>query len=525
MQILINGTFLTQNPKQPVVEALAIEQGKISATGSNEELLSIPSANQEVIDLQGRCVLPGFTDSHIHLGYFSQSLQKIDMDGLSQAECISRVAKAARTLPTGTWILGHGWDHNHWPEGYGNAAMLDAVSPNHPVFLTVKSLHAAWANSKALQLAGIDQNTENPPGGTIMRNEDGTPNGILLESAYPMVESAVPEPSIEEMAQILDDAQKHLWKLGISSVHDFDQRLVFQGLQRLHQQNKLHLRVRKNLHGYQIPAIKELGLSPSHGDDMLHIGALKYFSDGAIGPHTAAMFEPFTNSDSYGEMLLSPEELDEIYLTATQIGFPVAMHAIGDRANHLVLNAIEKIRQYELKNHLPVLGHRIEHAQILQTSDVARFMALNVIASVQPYHVSTDIHTTDASLDGRGKQSFLFKSLLNEQVQVIFGSDAPVVPPNPFFGIFAAVARKNHFEDPVWHPAEALTIEEAITAYTVAPPLSIGMGNKLGKLAPGYYADMIVVDKNPVNISINTMKNILPVATIVNGEWVYSQFS
>lgn len=525
MKILINGTFLTQNPKLPVVEALAIEHGKIITVGSNEDILSIPTTNQDVIDLQGRFVLPGFTDSHIHLGYFSQSLQKIDMDGLSQAECISRVAEAARILPAGTWILGHGWDHNHWPEGYGNAAMLDAVAPNHPVFLTVKSLHAAWANTKALQLAGIDQNTENPPGGTIIRSEDGTANGILLESAYPMVESVVPEPSVEEMAKILDDAQKYLWKLGITSVHDFDQRLVFQGLQILHRQNQLKLRVRKNLHGYQIRAIKELGLSPSFGDDMLHIGALKYFSDGAIGPHTAAMFETFTNSDSYGEMLLSPEELDEIYLTATEIGFPVAMHAIGDRANHLVLNAIEKIRQYEQKNHLPALGHRIEHAQILKASDAARFKALNVIASVQPYHISTDIHTTDASLNGRGKQSFLFKSLLNQQAQIIFGSDAPVVPPNPFFGIYAAVARKNLFDDPSWYPAESLAIQEAITAYSVAPPLSIGMGNKLGRLAPGYYADMIVLDKNPVNISINTMKNILPVATIVNGEWVYSQIS
>jgi predicted amidohydrolase YtcJ len=525
MQILINATFLTQNGNQPVAEALAIEQDKIIAVGSKEDILNIPSSSQDVVDLQGSYVLPGFTDSHIHLGYFSQSLQKIDLDGLSQAECIARVADAVRHVPAGTWILGHGWDHNHWPEGYGNAAMLDAVAPDHPVFLTIKSLHAAWANSKALQLARIDQNTDNPPGGTIVRNEDGTPNGILLESAYPMVESIIPIPSPNEMAEILDQAQKHLWKMGITSTHDFDQKPVFQGLQILHNQNRLKLRVRKNLHGYQIPAISALGISPSFGDDMLHIGALKYFSDGAIGPHTAAMFEPFTGGDSLGEMLFTPQELDEIYLKATQIGFPVAMHAIGDRANHLVLDAIERIRGYERENHLAPLPHRIEHAQILQPDDVKRFHSLQVIASVQPYHIATDIHTTDLALAGRGKQSFLFKSLLEHNTTMIFGSDAPVVPPNPFYGLFAAVARKNLEEDPTWHAQEALTIQQAISAYTVVPPFSIGLGNKLGKLSPGYYADMVILDKNPVNISINRMKNCLPVATIVNGEWVHSLIS
>ena len=525
MQILINATCFTQNEKQPVVEALAIDQGKIIAIGSNDEILSIPTSHQDVIDLHGFYVLPGFTDSHIHLGYFSQSLKKLDLDGLSQSDCIASVKETANKLPAGTWILGHGWDHNHWQEGYGNAAMLDAVAPNHPVFLTVKSLHAAWANSKALELAHIDQNTPNPPGGTILRDEDGTPNGILLESAYPLVESVIPAPSANEMVEMLAGAQEYLWKLGITSVHDFDQKPVFQGLQTLHEQNQLMLRVRKNIHAHQIPAVRDLGIRPSFGDDMLHIGALKYFSDGAIGPHTAAMFEPFTNSDSLGEMLFTPEELDEIYQTATEIGFPVAMHAIGDRANHLVLNAIEKIRIYEKEHHLPPLPHRIEHAQILQHSDVLRFKTLNVIASVQPYHISTDIHTTDTALQGRGKQSFLFKSLLEQQVQVIFGSDAPVVTPNPFYGLFAAVARKNQADDPIWYPDEALTIQQAITAYTVTPPLSIGLGNKLGQLSPGYYADMIILDKNPVNISINSMKNYLPVATIVNGEWVYSQIT
>ena len=525
MQILINATCFTQNGKQPVVEALAIEQGKIVAVGSNDEVLSIPTPHQDVIDLHGLFVLPGFTDSHIHLGYFSQSLKRLDLDGLSQAECIAQVKEATNKFPAGTWILGHGWDHNHWPEGYGNAAMLDDVAPNHPVFLTVKSLHAAWANSRALELAGIDRNTPNPPGGTILRNPDSTPNGILLESAYPLIESVIPVPSTNEMAEMLLGAQEHLWKLGITSVHDFDQKAVFQGLQQVHTNHQLKLRVRKNFHGHQIPAIKDLGVNPSFGDDMLHIGALKYFSDGAIGPHTAAMLEPYTQNDSLGEMLFTPDELDEIYLTATNIGFPVAMHAIGDRANHLVLNAIENIRKYEQKHHLSPLPHRIEHAQILKVSDVARFKSLNVIASVQPYHISMDIHITDTALQGRGKQSFLFKSLLEHQVQVIFGSDAPVVSPNPFYGLYSAVARKNQFDDPIWHEEEALTIQQAITGYTAAPPFSIGQGNKLGKLAQGYYADMIILDKNPINIPINRMKKCLPVATIVNGEWVHSQIN
>ncbi|MBI9048475.1 MAG: amidohydrolase [Anaerolineaceae bacterium] len=525
MQFLINATFLTQDDQHPIVGALAIDQGIIIAVGEKEEIMSIPTREKNIVDLQGLFVLPGFTDSHIHLGYYSRSLQKINLDGLSRQECINQVADAAKFTPPDTWILGHGWDHNHWPEGYGNAAMLDEVAPDHPVFLTVKSLHAAWANNKALAMAGINVNTKNPPGGSILRNQDGTPSGILLESAYPLVEKIIPEPSPIEMAEMLDATQQQLWRLGLTSVHDFDQQLILQGLQILHQQNKLKLRIIKNLHAHQINAIRELGLVPGFGDDMLRLGSLKYFADGAIGPQTAAMFETFTNSDSLGEMLFTPQELDEIYQTATKLSFSVAMHAIGDRANHLVLNAIEKIRRKEKEMKMVALPHRIEHAQILKNTDIKRFKELQVIASMQPYHLSMDIHTTDTALAGRGIQSFLFKSMLDLQVPLIFGSDAPVVDPNPFLGIFAAVARKNRTEDPVWFPQESLTVQQAIKSYTIHPPRASAMQDQMGKLARGYKADMIILDKNPVKIHINEMKKCLPVATIVGGDWVYSKIT
>jgi predicted amidohydrolase YtcJ len=522
MQVLINARILTQDANHPRADALAIENGQLVAVGNKDDILSIPCKEKKIVDLHQSVVLPGLCDSHIHLGQYSQGLSKIDCATPTRQACLDRVALAAQSAQPNSWLLGHGWDQNLWEEGFGDAAMLDQITTQHPIYLTIKSLHAAWINSRALKLAGIHAQTPDPAGGTILRHSDGSPTGILLESAVNLVEAVIPNPSPTEMAKLIFEAQSRLWRMGITAVHDFDGALTFQGLQLLKQENALKLRVVKNLRQEQFAGVPALGIHPAFGDDMLRLGVLKCFMDGAIGPHTASVLEPFTNSTSCGELLYSEEELYQVYLHAREQGFAVATHAIGDRANQSVLNVIEKIRTYETDHQLPWVRYRIEHAQILQPEDVERFASLQVIASMQPIHLPMDIHTTDTALAGRGEQSFVFKSLDSRQVKLAFGSDAPVADPNPFLGLHAAVTRMDPATGKSWHANQRLTLQQALDGYTLHPAFAAGMEQIAGKLSPGYLADLIVLESDPTTLSFEELQTCCPLATMVAGDWVFS---
>ncbi len=418
MQLLINARILTQDANHTRADALAIENGHIIAIGKNEDILAIPCREKTIVDLHQSAVLPGFCDSHIHLGLYSRGLSKIDCDTPSRQDCLDRVALAAQSAEPNTWLLGHGWDQNRWEEGFGDAGMLDKITTRHPIYLTIKSLHAAWVNNRAMELANINAQTPDPAGGTIMRHADGSPTGILLESAVNLVEAIIPNPSPAKMADLLHQAQSILWRKGITRIHDFDDALTFQGLQVLHRNDSLKLRVLKNLRLEQFAGVPAMGIHPYFGDEMLQLGPLKCFMDGAIGPHTASVIEPFTNSTSHGELLYTEAELYHVYRQARELGFAVATHAIGDQANRSVLNVIQKIRTYETENDLPWARYRIEHAQIIHPDDLDRFAQLQVIASMQPIHLPMDIHTTDTALAGRGERSFLFNSLSNRGVKI-----------------------------------------------------------------------------------------------------------
>ena len=525
MQALINATILTQDAKQPAAEALAIENGLILAAGSTEEILSIQSKEKTILDLQGKTILPGLCDSHIHLGYFSRGLEKVDLTNASRQESLDRIQHAAMNSEQGSWILGHGWDQNLWPEGYGDASLLDSVAPNNPVFLTAKSLHAAWVNTSAMQEAGITAAASDPVGGILLRDLGGAPNGVLLESAVSLVESIIPEPSPSQMAEMIRKGQEILWQMGITAIHDFDESLTLEGLLKLKEDLALQLRVHKNILIKHLPELIEIGLRGGFGDDLLHLGAIKCFMDGAIGPHTAAVSDPYSGSDNLGELLYAEEDLFTIYKQAVDHGFSVATHAIGDRANHALLNVLQKTRAYEKENQLIPARHRIEHAQILAKNDLQRFHELNVIASMQPIHLPMDIHTTDTHLAGRGVLSFQFISLLDNAVILIFGSDAPVASPNPFLGMHAAITRKRTIREECWHPQERINFSQALAAYTIAPAFAAGMENKLGKLTRGHYADLIVLDSNPFTLPADEIIQCQPIATMVGGNWVYSNLT
>ena len=351
MLLLTHASIYTFDEKHPQVSALAIQDGRIVAAGDTQSLLSRYAEQAEVMDLSGQVIIPGLTDAHIHLDYYSFGLQKIDCETPTLQEVLQRVAARAASQPPGTWILGHGWNQNNWTEGFGSAADLDAVAPNHPVFLTAKSLHAAWANSAALRLAGISSQTSDPPGGQLGRDARGEVNGILFESAMELVGKMIPEASDEQAARAIKDAQKNLWSMGITGVHDFDRRRCFSALQLLHQAGELKLRVLKSIPLEMLSQAAELGLRGGFGDDYLRIGPVKAFMDGALGPQTAAMLQPYENTrDSLGMLLMDAEELFEHGRQAAEAGLAMAVHAIGDRANHEVLQAYEHLRAFEKQN-------------------------------------------------------------------------------------------------------------------------------------------------------------------------------
>ncbi len=522
---LYNAKIYTLDERKPVVSALAIQNGRVAAWGEPGQ---IPAhLKTEPHDLGGQTVIPGLTDAHIHLEHYALGLQKIDCETPTRAECLRRVAERAKTTPPGEWVLGHGWNQNVWPEGFGSAADLDAAAPDHPVYLTAKSLHAAWANTAALRRAGLGPGSPDPEGGKLGRSASGELDGILFESAMELVGQAVPEPTVAQVAEALQAAQKRLWSLGITGGHDFDRRRCFLALQSLRREGALKLRILKSIPLEDLPHAHALGLQSGLGDDWLRIGAVKLFADGALGPQTAAMFQPYeASADERGMLLLDAEEIYEYGRQAVEVGLPLAIHAIGDRANHEVLDAYEHLRRYErqLSGAAPRLRHRIEHVQVLHPDDVARLAALGVVASMQPIHATSDMDIADKFWGARSALAYAPQTQLKAGARLAFGSDAPVESPNPFWGLHAAVTRRRPDGSPGeqgWYPDQRLSLEQALQGFTTGPAYVAGWEDRVGRLAPGYHADLLLLDCDPFAMPAQDLHSLRPQATLFEGEWVY----
>ncbi|HTP00647.1 MAG TPA: amidohydrolase [Anaerolineales bacterium] len=523
MKILHNARIHTLDPVRPLASALAIDAGRIVALGADELLSRYDRAEKQ--DMGGRVVLPGLIDAHLHLHYYALSLQKIDCETDTLAECLRRVEMRVASSDSGGWILGHGWNQNTWGGAWPHAADLDRLAPDHPVYLTAKSLHAAWANTVALRLAGITPATPDPKDGRIQRDEQGQPTGILLENAMLLVGDIVPEPDVKGLADAIDRAQPILWKMGLTGVHDFDRRESFMALQQLHADDRLKLRVTKNIPVDLLDHAVALGLRTGFGDDWLRIGSVKVFMDGALGPRTAAMFQPYDGEpDNRGILNLDGEQLFELGRRAAGTGLGMTVHAIGDRANHEVLDAYEHLRAHEAENGLPHLRHRIEHVQLLHPSDVPRLARLNVIASMQPIHATSDMLMADKYWGERTSYAYALRSQLDSGAHVAFGSDAPVESPNPFWGIHAAVTRRraNGAPGPAgWRPEQRLSMQQAIEGFTTGPAFAAYAEDRQGRLAPGCFADLIVLEKDPFTVDPAEVKDFQSSATMVGGDWVY----
>ncbi|HVN16207.1 MAG TPA: amidohydrolase [Anaerolineales bacterium] len=524
MKLLFNARIYTQDPSRPMASALLIDRERIVAVGEKDELLSLYAGKIEQEDLHGFTVLPGLTDAHLHLQYYSLGLQKIDCETPTLDECIQRVSKRVKAAKPGEWILGHGWNQNSWSD-WPTAAALDAVTADHPAYLTAKSLHAGWANSAALQLAGINSNTPDPKDGKIQRDSSGCPTGVLLESAMALVENAIPKSTMEQIADAMENAQSVLWRMGLTGVHDFDRRESFMALQQLRAQGRLKLRVNKNIPVESLEHAAELGLRSGFGDVWLWIGSVKVFMDGALGPRTAAMFRPYLNEpENRGILNMDAEELFEYGRRAANVGLGMTVHAIGDRANHEVLNAYEHLRSYESEHGLPHLRHRIEHVQVLHPDDVPRLAKLNVIASMQPIHATSDMLAANRYWGDRSSLAYAWRAQLKQGAHLAFGSDAPVESPNPFWGLHAAITRRRADGSPGpegWYPEQKLTLAEALDAYSIGAAYAANAETRLGRLAPGFLADLIVLERDPFACDPDDLLSMQSAATMVGGEWVW----
>ena len=530
MKLLYNAKIHTLNPRQPLASALLINhhhphEGRILAIGESQQLLSEFGGKAEQENLNGRTILPGLTDSHIHLRHYANALQSLDLFGANKQACLDKVAQLAAQTPPGNWIQGYGWSQDNWGGQFPTAAELDAVTREHPVLLMAVSLHAVWVNSTALQAAGIDASTPDPPKGRILRDAHGQPTGLILEEAMKNFDHVLPAPTAESTLKLFEQAQENLWQMGITAVHDFDRIPSFIALQTLNRQKRLKLRVTKNLPVESLDTIIASGLRSGFGDHLLRIGSIKAFADGALGSRTAAMLAPFNDApDNRGMLLLDAEDLVEFGTKAIQNGLSLTVHAIGDAANHQMLNGFEQLRHYEKTHHLPHLRHRLEHVQLLHPGDLKRLAQLDLIASMQPIHATSDLEMADLGWGERSRYAYAWRTLLDANTKLTFGSDAPVDSPNPFFGLHAAVTRQRADGQPGpqgWYPQERIGLLEALQAYTTGPAFTAGMEDHIGMLAPGYLADLIVLERDPFIILTDELRDLRPCATMLGGDWVF----
>jgi predicted amidohydrolase YtcJ len=531
--LFYNGNIYTLDPETPVVSSIAIVGNRIVATGNDELRYQFNDAGEK-IDLQKKSVIPGLVDAHAHLQLFTQSLYNVDLAGTRDVkEAIKRLQAFADKNREATWIQGWGWCQDDWPDrAFPTAMMIDRVIPDIPVTLTGRSGHATWSNSLAFVRAHITENTPNPVGGEIQRDSQGQPTGILFDNANELVQSVIPPLSAYELAAKMEESIKSIHRVGLTGLHDFDGAESFRALQILNEQNKLTLRVVKNLPVSLLDEVVKLGLRSGFGNDYLRIGAVKIFADGALGSRTAAMFAPYEGEPgNSGIIVTDKEDLIQYASKASRSGFPCAIHAIGDRAVHDVLDAYEAVRMIEKEERISsnTRRHRIEHVQLIHPNDAARLNELGIIASMQPIHATSDMLMADRYWGERAAFSYNPRLQLDHGAMLAFGSDAPVESINPFLGIHAALTRRRTDGSPGpkgWRSEknERLTASEALRAYTVGPNFAARLDGKLGRLVPGYIADLLVLNQDLFNVDPMDIADTKPESVMIGGNWMVKYF-
>lgn len=518
--------------KVPALASIAVAGGRILAIGSRDSIRQLQTSNTRVVDLCGHFVMPGFNDAHVHLAAGGFAKLNVDLAGTKTlAEMQSRIAARVQGMAAGEWIVGRGWDHTIWDtHRLPMRHDLDAVTAGHPATFSRVDGHLAVANTLALQAAGITRSTENPSGGSFDRDESGELTGVLRETAQELVRCRIPKPSAAQRRRAIEVALREAAQWGVTSVQDnssWEDFLVYEELER---QWKLTARITEWLPlDAPLPLLLEHREHHPQSDPMLRTGMLKAFLDGSLGSSTAALLSPYSDDPHNCGVL----EYDFPALVAQvkermQAGFQMGFHAIGDRAVEIALQAIAEAKRYAREQHLGGLDDdsrfRIEHAQVMAPRQVARFRELKVIASVQPNHLLTDMNWAEARLGSeRAKLSYPWKSFLDNDVPLAFGTDYPVEPITPFRGLYAAVTRANEAGTKEYFPGQKLTIKQAIAAYTIGSAYVEFAERDKGQLSSGMLADFVVLDRDLTKVSPREILDTQVLRTVVGGETVYER--
>jgi predicted amidohydrolase YtcJ len=507
--ILENGVVRTLEPSLPTARALAIAGDRIvGGIGTHETALAPP----DVVDLRGRCVLPGFTDSHVHFPTWALAQTEVRLeDTRSLEEAVARVAEAARNASPNRWLRGRGWRSGDWsPLVEPTKESLDAIAPDVPIALMARDSHSVWLNSAALARANGDLHV---PGGVVEVDERGEPTGVLREESCWHFRDRYIDVSDTEYVDAMRAGIKLANARGTVAVHDKDGWLgSLRFWQRLHERDGLTLRVWQSLPHDLVGELEAADVRSGLGDDYLRVGYLKAFMDGTLGSQTARLL------DGSGVQITSREELEEIVRRGAGAGFPVAVHAIGDLANQEALDAFEATQDAWL----PLgLRHRIEHAQLLRHEDVRRFAELGIVASVQFTHATSDRDLAERFWPDATNRAYMFRSLWDAGALVANGSDAPIEELDPWLGVCAGV-RRTWDERDAWHPEQALTLEQALIATCVTPAWLSRDERRRGKLVPGFLADLVVLDRDPFELPADELPSVRVLATMVGGRWVHN---
>jgi predicted amidohydrolase YtcJ len=531
----LHGNIYTGDPAKPRAEAVAVSGEAIFAVGSNAEIEALKESGTQVIDLAGRFVMPGFNDAHVHLASGGQAQLEVNLEGARTIEEVQQRIRArlAEVKPgewPREWIVGRGWDHTLWPDKeFPNRRQLDAVSKDHPMIFTHISGHVAVANSKALELAGVTRQTPNPSGGEIEHDASGEPTGMLKEgAAMALVYSKVPPLTHAQRRRGIGLALAEAARFGVTSIQDDSVRgdgawenfLVYKELLR---EGKLTLRITEWLPFEEtLPGLEELRREGGATDSWLRTGALKMVTDGALGSRTAAMLAPYSDDPSTsGILTIDPEKLKQMAVERDRAGFQLNFHAIGDRANRISLDAFAAARA---ANGPRDRRDRIEHAQVVAPEDFARFAELGVIASMQPSHETTDMRWAEQRVGPeRAKGAYAWATMLKHGVHLAFGTDYPVETINPMRGLHACVTRELPEGGPAggWEPQEKISLDECIHDYTVDSAYGEFQETRKGRIAPGMFADMIVLSADLTKIPSAEILKTKVLQTIVGGRTVF----
>jgi predicted amidohydrolase YtcJ len=522
-----NGRIYTNDPRSPWAEAMLVRGEEIIAVGDDDEVAGLADKGAQVIDLEKHFVMPGFNDAHVHIGGAGQDWIAVRLNGVQGvAELQKRLAAGVAGHKEGEWITGSGWDHTFWPEKkFPNRQQLDAVSPKNPVILTHISGHVAVANSLALQVAGISRSTADPPGGEIEKDATGEPTGMLKEgAAIRLVESKIPAPSSEQRRRGIELALADVAQHGVTSVQDNSAWEDFLTYRAIKSDGKLTVRITEWL---PFPApLEKLEQMKSEGgttDPWLRTGALKMVTDGALGSRTAAMLAPYSDdAATSGIMTMPPEKLRALAIERDKAGFQLNFHAIGDRANRVSLDAFEAAAK---ANGPRDRRDRIEHAQVVALADIPRFARLQVIASMQPSHETSDMRWAEQRVGPeRVKGAYAWATMQKFGVRLAFGTDYDVEPITPFRGLYACVTRELPEGGPQggWQPQEKISLDDCIRAYTTGSAYGEFMEGKKGELKEGEFADFVVLSNDLTKVEPREYVNTKVLRTVVGGRTAYS---